>query len=517
MYVIAQAKLWSVVMMGTILLSSVSFVVQTIPAYYYDENKVFETLELICVIFFTIEYILRFICFPLPNDITSRESRERQEQESRLDDGDEGEGDNPETQNASGEATSPAQGATHHPLTRRPTTWWDVVDSRWKFVLGPMNIVDLLAIFPFYLEVILTAANNGVPPAENTGLAFVRVIRITRVFRLLKLGRHNDGMQILLLTLEESSTFLTSVLFLVLIIQVLFGAIVFFAESGVSCVIQYTCVGGEFEGKDCTTLKFERNVTRPFSGSLPEQHMLEILGLNTEWTEVPIASSPGTTCGQEGQCLDLGNYCFRYDGQLSKFNSIPAAMWWTLVTMCCVGFGDMAPLHEWGKLIGALTAITGVIVLAMPTTVIGTNFSEIYEAYYEKKAEQAALDGDDGSWDGEIDEIQGANSKHLNRLIVSKQLAAKAKTEGMPEDMIEKALHQEGRAAGDEVGAKAILASLGAMTKEMDSPETWNKVKKRSWKASSIVIAKMVNSYYVERQDANKEAEQSSGEGGGLS
>jgi hypothetical protein len=46
-----------------------------------------------------------------------------------------------------------------------------------------------------------------------------------------------------------------------------------------------------------------------------------------------------------------------------------------------------------GKIFGCLTALTGVIVLAMPTTVIGTNFSDIYEAHYARKREEAAEEG----------------------------------------------------------------------------------------------------------------------------
>jgi len=461
-------------MMGTIVLSSVSFVVQTIPYYYYDEANVFQTLETLCVIFFTIEYTLRFVCSPLPGEGPEREQSDVSEQ---------------------------IDGA---PRSKPAATAFVIVQSRIKFMMGYMNIIDLLAIFPFYLEVVLTASNNGVPPAETTGIAFVRVIRITRVFRLLKLGKHNDGMQILLLTLEESSTFLTSVLFLVLIIQVLFGAVMFFMESGEACHIQYSCIGGISAGKDCTGLRFHDNTSAPFSGSKAEMHMLEIAGLNTTWMLVPTASYADNTCGEASLCESLGNYCFRKDGQISKFNSIPAAMWWTLVTMCCVGFGDMAPLDEWGKMVGAVTAITGVIVLAMPTTVIGTNFSEIYEAYYEKKAEEAGGEGDDDV----VDEIQGANSKHLNRLIVSKQLAAKAKTEGMPEDMIEKALHHEQR---DEVGAKQIIASLNAFSKEIEAPDTWKEVRLRVSSTSTTLVSQLVSSYYQPRDGAESHVDPPAG------
>lgn len=475
-----QAKLWSVVMMSTIVLSSVAFVVQTLPAFYYDEYGTFGTLELVCVIFFTVEYVLRFICSPLPNEKPQAPGEDDEDDEEAKED-------------VKDEALN--LGARPPPLNldtpRPPTTLRDVVHSRAVFMLGYMNIVDLLAIFPFYLEAIITATRNGEPPEETTGLAFVRVIRITRVFRLLKLGRHNDGMQILLLTLEESASFLMSVLFLVLIIQVLFGAIVFFTEVGVGCQIQYMCEGGQSTGRDCTLLTYNNSEVKNFSGSVAEMHLMELMGLNNTWLPVPISSSKGDWCGEGSECLATGNLCFRHDGRLSKFNSIPAAMWWTLVSMCCVGFGDMAPLDEWGKLVGAVTAITGVIVLAMPTTVIGTNFSEIYEAYYERKASDGYDDDGEGN---EVDEIQGANSKHLNRLIVSKQLAAKAKTEGMPDDMIEKALHQESR---DELGAKQIFTAIAAQTKELSELDAWSHCRTRAMKASSALAASLVKSYYM--------------------
>ena len=123
--------------------------------------------------------------------------------------------------------------------------------------------------------------------------------------------------------------------------------------------------------------------------------------------------------------------------------------------------------------------------------VIGTNFSEIYEAYYERKASDGYDDDGEGN---EVDEIQGANSKHLNRLIVSKQLAAKAKTEGMPDDMIEKALHQESR---DELGAKQIFTAIAAQTKELSELDAWSHCRTRAMKASSALAASLVKSYYM--------------------
>jgi hypothetical protein len=55
------------------------------------------------------------------------------------------------------------------------------------YISAPMNMIDLVAILPFYLELVLKAAAGG-EEAEVPGLAVFRVVRLVRVFRLLKVG-----------------------------------------------------------------------------------------------------------------------------------------------------------------------------------------------------------------------------------------------------------------------------------------------------------------------------------------
>ncbi len=69
-------------------------------------------------------------------------------------------------------------------------------------------------------------------------------------------------------------------------------------------------------------------------------------------------------------------YLVEANAQPDKFGTIPGAMWWAIVTVTTVGYGDVVPVTNVGRLIAALTTICGLIMLALPVGIIATAFAE---------------------------------------------------------------------------------------------------------------------------------------------
>ncbi|EAW83541.1 KCND2 isoform 1 [Pan troglodytes] len=161
--------------------------------------------------------------------------------------------------------------------------------SRYRFVRSVMSIIDVVAILPYYIGLVMT--DN-----EDVSGAFV-TLRVFRVFRIFKFSRHSQGLRILGYTLKSCASELGFLLFSLTMAIIIFATVMFYAEKGSSA---------------------------------------------------------------------------------SKFTSIPAAFWYTIVTMTTLGYGDMVPKTIAGKIFGSICSLSGVLVIALPVPVIVSNFSRIY-------------------------------------------------------------------------------------------------------------------------------------------
>jgi voltage-gated potassium channel len=69
-------------------------------------------------------------------------------------------------------------------------------------------------------------------------------------------------------------------------------------------------------------------------------------------------------------------YYAEFEAQPEKFSSILSSMWWSVITLATVGYGDVYPVTALGKFFGALTALFGIGMFALPTALIGSGFME---------------------------------------------------------------------------------------------------------------------------------------------
>ncbi|XP_039605370.1 potassium voltage-gated channel subfamily D member 3 isoform X1 [Polypterus senegalus] len=161
--------------------------------------------------------------------------------------------------------------------------------SRYRFIRSVMSIIDVVAIMPYYIGLVMT--NN-----EDVSGAFV-TLRVFRVFRIFKFSRHSQGLRILGYTLKSCASELGFLLFSLTMAIIIFATVMYYAEKGSSA---------------------------------------------------------------------------------SKFTSIPASFWYTIVTMTTLGYGDMVPKTIAGKIFGSICSLSGVLVIALPVPVIVSNFSRIY-------------------------------------------------------------------------------------------------------------------------------------------
>jgi len=79
-------------------------------------------------------------------------------------------------------------------------------------------------------------------------------------------------------------------------------------------------------------------------------------------------------------------YYVEHDAQPDRFPNIPASMWWAIITLTTVGYGDIYPVTPLGKILGGGIAMLGLGLVALPAGIIASGFTEEVEKKRMKKS-----------------------------------------------------------------------------------------------------------------------------------
>jgi voltage-gated potassium channel len=89
-------------------------------------------------------------------------------------------------------------------------------------------------------------------------------------------------------------------------------------------------------------------------------------------------------------------YFIEHDAQPEKFSSVPASMWWAVITLTTVGYGDIYPITPLGKFLGGIMAILAIGMFALPAGILSSGF---WEEYVHKEASAGKEEGEQSGKD----------------------------------------------------------------------------------------------------------------------
>lgn len=137
-------------------------------------------------------------------------------------------------------------------------------------------------------------------------------------------------------------------------------------------------------------------------------------------------------------------YLFEHDAQPDKFENIPQAIYWAIITLASVGYGDITPITPMGRFMTILLAMTGIGIFAIPAALLSSAFTDQLRIDRETlKNDLYAMLNDHEINDDEAAFIsQEAKRLHLNEDEVQRLIERAQKEQELKEDVSKLPLHK---------------------------------------------------------------------------
>mmetsp|Transcript_43728 Transcript_43728/g.129443 ORF Transcript_43728/g.129443 Transcript_43728/m.129443 type:complete len:792 (+) Transcript_43728:182-2557(+) len=202
------------------------------------------------------------------------------------------------------------------------------LQKAWSFASSWANLIDAAAILPSYIAWLLDALEDGTGPQWKGDV--IKLTRLMRVVRAFRLGRRFEAVIIVARSMKRSVRALWVLVLNISMGMLIFGSMMYFLEQG------------DYQ---------------------PESQVYK-------------RNPPGLTEESYG---------------VTPFQSIPHSFWWALVTSATVGYGDVYPTTEAGKIVAGVAMVWSLCVLALPIGVIGSNFEVVWAEFDTERLEERML------------------------------------------------------------------------------------------------------------------------------
>jgi hypothetical protein len=135
-------------------------------------------------------------------------------------------------------------------------------------------------------------------------------------------------------------------------------------------------------------------------------------------------------------CGSVG-YLLEHAAQPEKFESIPGAIYWSVITLSSVGYGDISPITPLGRFITSLMALLGIALVAIPSGILSAAFTDQLRIERESIGGKiAAMMEDDNIDEGEKALLEAdARRLHITDLELNQMIKSAQRSRLMDKDI----------------------------------------------------------------------------------